>query len=221
MDLGSTVPVLPMTAGGGGGLFGGGSNTSDWIVFLIIAMIFGGNGNGLFGNKGTTGVAENSYIANEFNYTNLSNGIRGLERGMCDLGYNLNSSITSQGELTRGAVTSSAFETQKGFYDLSAQLASCCCENQKEGLITRYENAKGVCDIITNANMNTRDLIEAGNSNTQRIMDAMNQNVIQDLRDKNTALTLQVSQANQTDAVVSQVLKHLPYVIGTCPVTAR
>lgn len=127
MDLGSTVPVLPMTAGGGGGLFGGGgSNTSDWIVFLIIAMIFGGNGNGLFGNRGATaGVAENSYIANEFNYTNLSNGIRGLERGLCDSTYALNSAVTSQGELTRGAVTSSTFETQKGFYDLSAQMASC------------------------------------------------------------------------------------------------
>ena len=53
--------------------------------------------------------------------------------------------------------------------------------------------------------MNTRDLIEAGNANTQRIVDMMTQNTIQELRDKNTALTLQVSQAAQTRAIVDAI----------------
>lgn len=202
MDMSSTIPVLPVTAGAGGfnnGMFG---NGGDWTVFLLFALIFGWGGNGF--NRGN-GVAENSYIANEFNYSNLSNGIRGLERGLCDLGFNLNSAMSSQGELTRGAVTSGFVDTQRSFADLSAQMASCCCgiERGIDGI--RYDNAKNTCDIITNANMNTRDLIEAGNKNTQRIVDMMTQNTIQELRDKNTALTLQVSQSAQTQAIVDQL----------------
>lgn len=57
--------------------------------------------------------------------------------------------------------------------------------------------------------MNTRDLIEAGNANTQRIVDLMTQNEIQKLRDEKTALTLQVSQSAQTQAIVD-ALKPCP-----------
>ena len=218
MDINSAMPVLPITTGAGNnGMFGG--NGNDWTSFILFTLLLGG-GNGVFGNKGNV-VAENSHISDQFNFSKLESGISSIGKGLCDVGYSLNSSIVGQGELTRGAITSSAFETQKSFYDLSAQLASCCCENQKEALTTRYENAKNTCDIITNSNMNTRDLIEAGNSNTQRIVDMMNQNLVQDLRDKNTALTLQVSQSAQTDAIVSQVLKHIPFVLGSCPTPTR
>lgn len=209
MDMMSTMPVLPVTAssGGMGGMFGG--NGGDWTVFLLFALIFGwgGGGNGFgFGNRGATGaVAENSYITNEFNYSNLSNGIRAIQNGLCDSTYALNTAITGQGEATRGAVTSSAFETQKGFYDLSAQLASCCCANERATDRMVYEGAKNTCEIITNANLNTRDLIEAGNANTQRIVDMMTQNTIQQLRDEKTNLALQISQANQTQAIVNQL----------------
>lgn len=209
------MPVTPAMFGGSGGMFSGGS--SDWIVFLIIAIIFGWGNGGIGGRNGAGTLAtENSYIANEFNYSNLSNGIRGLERDLCDLGFNLNSSIASQGELTRGAVTSGFVETQRGFYDLSAQMANCCCETNRNLDALRYEGAKNTCDIITAGNLNTRDLIEAGNANTQRIVDMMTQNTIQDLRDKNTALTLQVSQIAQTQSIVDQ-LKPCPkpaYIVG-------
>lgn len=88
-------------------------------------------------------------------------------------------------------------------------MAECCCGINRNIDAVRYENAKNTCNIITNANMNTRDLIEAGNANTQRIIDMMTQNVIQDLRDKNTALTLQVSQQAQTSSIVD-ALKPCP-----------
>lgn len=206
MDMTSTMPVLPVTAssGGMGGMFG---NGGDWTVFLLFALIFGWGGNGLggFGGRGAGAVAENSYISNEFNYSNLSNGIRAIQNGLCDSTYALNSSIGSQGELTRGAVTSGFVDTQRSFYDLASRVDSCCCETNRNLDSIKYENAKNTCDIITNANMNTRDLIEAGNANTQRIVDMMTQNTIQELRDKNTALTLQVSQIAQTQSIVDQL----------------
>ncbi|MGL4999229.1 MAG: hypothetical protein ACRC5T_09700 [Cetobacterium sp.] len=218
MDINSAMPVLPITTGMNGGMFGGSGGNGDWTTFLLFTLLLGG-GNGVLGNNKTS--AENSHITDQFNFSKLESGISSIGKGLCDIGYSLNSSIVGQGELTRGAITSSAFETQKSFYDLSAQLASCCCESQKDALTTRYENAKNTCDIITNSNVNTRDLIEAGNDNTQRVIDLMNNTLVQDLRDKNTALTLQVSQGAQTDAIVSQVLKHIPYILGSCPIPTR
>lgn len=210
MEMNSTMPVLPVTAntGGFGGMFGSGG---DWTVFLLFALIFGwgGNGFGAFGGRGNGMIAENAYLSGEFNYNNLLNGIRGLERGICDLGFNTNTVVHSQGELTRGAVASGFVDNQRSFYDLSRQMANCCCSVERGIDGIRYDNAKNTCDIITNANMNTRDLIEAGNANTQRIVDLMTQNEIQKLRDEKTALTLQVSQSAQTQAIVD-ALKPCP-----------
>lgn len=210
MDMSTNMPVMPMAYGYGnnGGLFGG---SNDWFAFLILAMFFGWGGNGLgFGGRGAgAGVlATDNLISNEFNFNTLNNGIRGLERGLCDLGY----SMAQQAGQTREAIASSTFSLERGITGLGSQLASCCCETNRNIDAVRYENAKNTCDIITNANMNTRDLIEAGNANTQRIVDLMTQNTIQDLRDKNTALTLQVSQQAQTSAIVD--------ALRPCPIPA-
>lgn len=217
MSLDSIMPVSP--TGFGGNMFSGGS--SDWIVFLIIAIIFGWGNGGLGGMGGGRGAianaVDNSFISNEFNYTNLANSLKGIERGLCDVGDSVLRTTASQGEATRTAITNASFANERGIANLSAQLAQCCCDTQKELLTTRYENSKNTCDIITNANMNTRDLIQAGNANTQRIIDMMTQNELQALRDKNTALTLQVSQQNQTASIVN-ALKPTPvpaYVVGS------
>lgn len=124
MDMTSTMPVLPVTAnsGGFGGMFG---NGGDWTVFLLFALIFGWGGNGLGGFGRGAGVAENSYIANEFNYSNLTNGIRAIQNGLCDSTYALNSSIGSQGEMTRGAISSGFVDTQRSFFDLSSRIDNC------------------------------------------------------------------------------------------------
>lgn len=199
------MPVAPAMFGNNGGLFG---NGNDWLGFIFLAMIFGWGGNGFgFGGRGAgAGVlATDNLISDEFNFNTLNNGIRGLERGLCDLGY----SLAQQEGQTREAIASSTFALDKGITSLGSQMAECCCGINRNIDAVRYENAKNTCDIITNANMNTRDLIEAGNANTQRIIDMMTQNVIQDLRDKNTALTLQVSQQAQISSIVD-ALKPCP-----------
>lgn len=199
MDMSTNMPVMPMAYGYGnnGGLFGGGN---DWFAFLILAMFFGWGGNGYgFGGRGAgAGVlATDNLISNEFNFNTLNNGIRGLERGLCDLGY----SLAQQEGQTREAIASSTFALDKGITGLGSQLAECCCATQRAIDSVKYENAKNTCDIITNANMNTRDLIEAGNANTQRIVDLMTQNTIQELRDKNQELSLSALLQQQTATI--------------------
>lgn len=188
------MPMMPAGFSGGDGFgFGAGSG---WIVFLIIAMMFGWGGNG-FG--GRNGVAQGELLADQFalqdlksGLRNIDNGINGLANGICDSTY----AMAQQGSQTREMLG-------LGLRDLGAQMSSCCCETNRNIDAVRYENAKNTCDVITNANMNTRDLIEAGNANTQRIVDLMTQNTIQTLRDQNQALTLSAALQAQTANITS------------------
>lgn len=198
MDMSTNMPVMPMAYGNNGGLFGGGDN---WFAFLILAMFFGWGGNGFgFGGRGAgAGVlATDNLITNEFNFNTLNNGIRGLERGLCDLGY----SMAQQNSQTREGLATSTFALQSAINGVGSKIDECCCTTQRSIDSVKYEMSKGFCDVITNANMNTRSLIEAGNANTQRIVDLITQNEIQKLRDEKLALQGQLSQASQTSALI-------------------
>ncbi len=180
------MPVMPYGMGNQGDGFGFG-NGGGWIVFLIIAMMFGWGGNG-YGFNGKNGFAGGELFTDQFALQDLKNGqrqidsgLRGIERGVCDSSYALNSSI--QG--------------------LGSQLSNCCCGTNRNIDSVRYENAKNTCEIITNNNMNTRNLIEAGNANTQRIVDILTQNTIQNLRDKNQALSLSALLQQQTTNITN------------------
>lgn len=182
------MPVMPY----GGGMDGFGSGGGGWITFLIIAMLFGWGRNGL--GAGAGGFTGGEVFADQFALQDLKNGqrqidsgIRGLESGLCQLGY----ATAQQGSQTRELVG-------LGFANLGSKIDNCCCETNRNIDALRYEGAKNTCDIITNANMNTRDLIEAGNANTQRIVDIMTNNTIQNLRDQNQALTLSAALQQQT-----------------------
>ena len=189
----STEGVMPMAPYGGGAMdsmgFGGGSG---WIVFLIIAMMFGWGRNGM--GAGAGGFTGGEITADQFALQDIKNGIRANGNGICDSTY----AMAQQSGQTREML---GF----GFRDLSAQMSSCCCDLGRNIDSVRYENAKNTCDIITNDNMNTRDLLVAGTANTQRIVDMMTQNELQRLREQNNALTLQVSQAAQTTAIINAV----------------
>ena len=81
------MPVAPYASMpySNGGMFGG---QNEWIVFLIIAMMFGWGGNG-FGRNGFGGVTNGEVLADQFALNDLKNGqrhiddgVRGLERGI-------------------------------------------------------------------------------------------------------------------------------------------
>lgn len=122
MDMTANVPMMPMSYGyGNGGLFGG--NGGDWIAFLILAMFFGWGGNGYgFGGRGAGGtLATDNLISNEFNFNTLNNGIRGLEQGVCKLGYEA-SQLASQ---TRESLATSTFALQGAINGIGSKIDSC------------------------------------------------------------------------------------------------
>lgn len=125
METTTTMPVTPFMFGGNnGGMFG---NQNEWIVFLIIAMMFGWGGNG-FGRNGLGGVTGGEVLADQFALNDLKSGqrhiddgVRGLERGICDTGF----LVQNQGSQTREALGNSAFGITSAINDLGARMSEC------------------------------------------------------------------------------------------------
>lgn len=169
----SAGDVLALAKDGDGFLEGNGI-----IILILFFLIFGFGGGGFGVNRGVESATQQD-IVNGFNFNQLDNGIRGIERGICDLGYaNLNQTNQLSAQLA-----------QNGF---NAQ--QCCCETNRNIDAVRYENSKNTCDITTaihNEGEQTRALITA--------------NVMQELRDQNTAYQLQLSNQAQTANLVNQL----------------
>lgn len=189
--MGGITPVYNLDGNRNDGFSEGGW---IWLIFLFALLGWGGNGFGGGFGGGAAGVSALNGISNDFIYSNLTNQLgrlsdqntfisNSIQQGICNLGY----------------------ESLSSFKDLSAQMSSCCCETNRNIDTVRYENAKNACDIITNANMNTRDLIAAGNANTQRIVDLITQNEIQGLRDSLNTANLQLSQQAQSANLINQL----------------
>ena len=124
----------------GGDWFGGGG---IWGL-LILALLFGWGGagfgggglfGGMFGGAGN-GALTRADINAGFQFNDLQNSVRGIERGLCDGFYNLNTSLLT------------------GFNGIQSQIASCCCENSR--LLER-----GFCDVGYALATNTNNIIQS------------------------------------------------------------
>ena len=156
----SLADIAAATTGNGG--FGGNGWGGDgWWVLLFILALGGGWGNGWGGgggNNGTTAVVGRE-VSYGFDMNNLENGIRGIQNGLCDGFYAMNSGLMEttaqlQSTLAQGfggintAMLTQGSAVRDAFHDitlgnlqntnaLTAQLtnmaandAQCCCETK-------------------------------------------------------------------------------------------
>lgn len=161
-----------------GGLFGGGWEGIIGLI-VILALLGGGFGMGGFGfgggGAGLQGVATRADINSAFSFNDLQNGIRGIERGLCDGFYGV----------------------QGGFNALSAQLAQCCCDNRAAIADLKYTIATEDCATRNLMQSNTRDIIDAQNAGTRAVLDFLVQEKMA-AKDATIAdLRMQISQSNQ------------------------
>lgn len=236
MSLGNEggVPaVMNVTPTGTAGYSTGGWG-GDWGAWIILFLIFGmfGWGNGGFGGfGGGQGALTRADLCSEFNFNGLENGVRGIQQGICDSTYALNNSINGLGmNMLQGfhgvdnAVCTLGYQTQAGFNALGAQLASCCCETQRQV-------ERGFCDTNYNLATNTTAIIQNAHSDTDRViakLDAMEMSrkdeTIAALRSQVNSLNLSASQANQNatlmaamDANKAEILRRTG---NDCPIPA-
>lgn len=194
---------------GNGGMFGG--NGLDGIIGLVVILAllggglgFGGFGGGLFGGGGSgiQGMATRADINAGFQFNDLQNGIRGIERGLCDGFYGV----------------------QNGFNNLSAQLAQCCCDNRAAISDLKYTAGQEACATRNMMQNNTRDIIDAQNAGTRAILDFMVQEKLSSKDARIAQLENQIALSNQTavyradlDATRAELLRRLG---AECPTPA-
>lgn len=212
----SLADVAAATRGTEDGFFGGANGW--WIILLFM---FCGWGNGGWGGNRTGTENVRDAVAYGFDINNLENGVRGLEHGLADGFYDMNTSLlTGFGNVTMGNMQNTNAIMGR-LSDMAAQSAACCCETQR--LIER-----GLCEvnynILTQANAtNTniasaaRDIIESNNNGVRSILDFLTQDKIATLQAENQALRLTASQQAQNAFLIDQLGTKAPipaYVVA-------
>ena len=208
--------IAAVTRGNEDGFFGG---NSGWWIILLFLFGFGGGGFGWGNGAGNENVRD--AVAYGFDINNLENGVRGLEHGICDGFYDMNTSLlTGFGNIAMGNMQNTNAITSQ-LSNMAATQAQCCCETQR--LIER-----GLCEVnyniltqsnATNTNIASaaRDIIENNNNGVRSILDFLTQDKIATLTAENQALRLTASQQAQNAFLIDQLGTKAPipaYVVA-------
>lgn len=198
--------------GGFGDMCGGG-----WLwIIVLFALMFGGfgfgglggfGGFGGAGGAGLQGMATRADITAGFQFQELQNAVRGIERGITDATYALNNTIVS-----------GFHGVERSVCDLSRQISECCCDNRAALADLKYTAAQESCDTRNLIQNNTRDIIDATNAGFRMVMDRMAQSDYNALREKYEDVRTQnllLNQNNVTramfDAGVAEVIRRTGY----------
>lgn len=189
-----------------GGLFGGGWEGIIGLV-VILALLGGGLGwgggfGGFGGGAGLQGMATRADINAGFQFNDLQNGIRGIERGLCDGFYGV----------------------QNGLNGIGHQISDCCCATQRAIDGVNYNMATQFANLNNTICGSTRDIIDSQNAGTRAILDFLTQDKIATLTAENQSLKFAASQSAQNafitanqEAQTAELIRRLG---RDCPVPA-
>ena len=187
--------------GGNNGFGGFGGDGALWLIVLL-ALIWGnnGNGNGGFfgGNNFDNGYAWLSNGQKEimqntntgFDTLHLSNqlegtrdGIYGLSNQLCNCCADINSNIANGFYSSEIAANNRAVNQMQDTFALSRQFADCCCENRLGIANLGSDIAREACATRTNDTQNTQTLLTAITGGIQSIKDQLCQDKIDEKND--------------------------------------
>ena len=211
-----TMPVAPANNYGGGmGMWG-----DNWI-WIIVLFLFGWGRNG-FGNNGngSGGVMDGYILTSDF--ANIERKLDGVNNGICDGFYAMNTGMLNGFAGVTQAVTSGFSQAELARCNQQAALMQqlnamqmqsqeCCCENRAAIAQVRYDMATQACDTRNTVQNATRDIIDNQNQNSRAILDFLTQSKLQDLQSENQNLKLAASQAAQTSDIRNYVSGQLAY----------
>lgn len=164
------------------GAFGG--NGAWMMMFLFFLLAWGGNGFGGWGNgNAAQGALTRGELCQDMNFQSLENAVRGVQSGLCDGFYAMNTGMLNGFYGVNNAIQQAQFAAQQ-----------CCCETNRNIDAVRYENAKNTCDIV--------NAIKADGDATRALM---TQNEMQSLRDQLQTANFQLSQQAQNATLINAI----------------
>jgi hypothetical protein len=160
-----------------------GSNGAWMMMFLFFLLAWGGNGFGGWGNGAAQGALTRGELCQDMNFQSLENAVRGVQSGLCDGFYAMNTGMLNGFYGVNNAIQQAQFAAQQ-----------CCCETNRNIDAVRYENAKNTCDIV--------NAIKADGDATRALM---TQNEMQSLRDQLQTANFQLSQQAQNATIINAI----------------
>ena len=235
----------PVMYGNNGGGFGSGFGSDGIWLIVLLALIWGnnGNGNGFFGgnnsfdngyawlSNGQKEIMNNTN--NGFDTLHLSNqiegvrdGVYGLSNQMCNSTSDIVSAVNNGFYGAEIAASNRQMANMQQNFDLSRQFADCCCENRLATQDLKSTVISENCSDREVLRQIGQDILVNQTANTQKIIDEIFRDRLDEKDDKiaelNRQLTmadLRASQIAQTQAITSNIyneLKNCP--VGTVPV---
>lgn len=219
------------------GGFGYGFGEGWWVIIILFAL-FGGFGRG-FGGMGSYGgcntgcgcqsaIATVADVQRGFDNQGVTNKLNGLENGLADGFYSMNSALMSGFNGVNTAIQNSAMNAMQNTNAiqqaiqadtvanmqntnaLATQFANCCCENRTGFARVGYDLATQGNAIQVAISNQTQALMQNQNDNYRALHDEIVANRMEDMRTENAnlrsqiqALNLAQSQANQNTYLVN------------------
>lgn len=194
-----SMPVVPASYGTNNGGFGGFGDS--WIGLIVILALLGWGGNGFgFGGNRNDGYpcATQSDVRSAVDQQTLISKIDQQTYGLSSTFTALNDNLNSNFRGIDNAICTLGHQNQQGFSNLSAQLASCCCE-------TGRAIERGFADTNYNIATQTCDIKHAINDSTRSILDFLTTDKIATLQAENQNLKLKASQAEQNAYLLNEL----------------
>lgn len=102
--------------GYGDGMWGNGA----WWIIILFLFCFNGGGWGGWGNRNglgsdLNGALTRADLCQDMNFQGLENGVRGIQQGLCDGFYAMNTSLLNGFNGVDNAICNLGYQTQNGF----------------------------------------------------------------------------------------------------------
>lgn len=208
-----------------------GWGSDSWWIILLFLFAGGGWGNGWGGNGGGSGSLREE-IAYGFDMNGLENSVRGIQQGLCDGFYAMNTGMLNgfngvQSTLCQGfsgvndAITQSTIADMQSDFALqsainnsttaltaqltgmAADAAACCCA-------TQTAIREGFAGLNYNLATQACDTRRAITDSTREILDFLTQDKIAALTAENQTLKFAASQQAQNNYLVSALKDPCP-----------
>ena len=222
----SDIAAVSGNNGRNGGTFG-----DDWAWIIILLLCGWGNGGFGFGGGNGQGTVREE-ISYGFDMNGLENGIRGIQQGLCDGFYAMNTGMLNgfngiQSTLCQGfsgvndsitqstiadmqsdfalqtAINSAATGITAQLTGMAADNAACCCDLKTLIATQGCDTRRAIAD-------STRDIIDSNNAGVRSILDFLTQDKIASLTAENQSLKFAASQSAQNNFLITALRDPCP-----------